>query len=119
MAERREVRIGKRRRADSQSVAADPVTLLADYVADLAYSLLERDIPEVRRLLRAPISARLPREVRAEAMQFTRLSEASVRAPIETLRFAHRLHELHMGAGDPDETAQQIDLFGDEPPRSW
>jgi hypothetical protein len=117
MPKRREVRSEKPRRADAQSVQADPTVELSEYVADLAYSLLERDTSEIRRLLRAPLSARLPLEVRAEAMQFTRLPEQSVRAPIQTLRFAHRLHELHAGSG-AGSGGLQIDLFGQET-TSW
>jgi hypothetical protein len=90
---------------------------LVEYVADLAYSMIERETTEIRRLLRAPISAKLPLEVRAEAMQFTRLPEESVRAPIQTLRYAHRLHELHAGVGS-GTVGQQIDLFGEET-ASW
>ena len=116
MPRRREVRAGRTRRVDAQSVQADPAVELAEYVADLAYALLERDVPEIRRLLRTPLSARLPREVRAEAMQFTRLPEGSVRAPIETLRFSHRLHELNAGIGGRGDGEQQIDLFGDSRP---
>lgn len=120
MPRRREVRRpADARRADALAMnAADPLAELAGYVADLAYALLERQTPEIRRLLRAPISARLPREVRAEAMQFTRLPDASVRAPIHTLRFVHRLHELQTAAGIGDERHGQFDLFaGDE--RLW
>lgn len=120
MPRRREVRRpAETRRADALAInAADPLAELAGYVADLAYALLERETPEIRRLLRAPISARLPREVRAEAMQFTRLPETSVRAPIHTLRFIHRLHELQTGAGIGTESRGQFDLFSDEE-QSW
>ena len=114
MSERREVR-----RADALAAnAADPLAELATYVADLAYALLERDTAEIRRLLRGPMSIRLPLEVRAEAMQFTRLPETSIRAPIQTLRFSHRLHEWQTGSGDADEALGQFDLFA-ENERSW
>lgn len=121
MPERREVRRpDAARRADALAMnAADPLADLVGYVADLAYALLERETPEIRRLLRAPISARLPREVRAEAMQFTRLPETSVRAPIHTLRYVHRLHEMQAGAGDGSEIRGQFDLFGTSEEPSW
>ena len=108
------------RRVDAVANAADPLVELAEFVADLAYALLERRTLEIRRLLRSPTSARLPREVRAEAMQFTRLPEESVRAPIHTLRFAHRLHELQTGAGRANDGLGQLDLFPpEEEERTW
>lgn len=120
MPERREVRRPEAaRRADALAMnAADPLTELATYVADLAYALLERETVEIRRLLRSPMSVRLPLEVRAEAMQFSRLPESSVRAPIQTLRFSHRLHELQTGAGAADQSLGQFDLFAEDE-RSW
>lgn len=120
MAKRREVRrSGVARRIDAvAATATDPLVALATFVADLAYALLERRTVEIRQLLRDPLSARLPREVRAEAMQFSRLPDTSARAPIHTLRFAHRLHELQAGAGDNEGPLGQLDLFAekDEPP---
>lgn len=121
MPKRREVRRPDgTQRADALAMnATDPLTELAGYVADLAYALLERHTLEIRRLLRSPMSARLPREVRAEAMQFTRLPETSARAPIHILRYAHRLHELQTGIGEGDERLGQLDLFPAAEERSW
>lgn len=120
MAERREFRRRKRGRgADALALEApNPVAELQEYVADLAYALLERDSQEIRRLLREPISARLPLEVRAEATQFMRLPGTSVRAPIHTLRYSYRLHELYAGTGaSGDDPHGQLELFS--PERSW
>jgi hypothetical protein len=105
-----EVRSGKKVVRHATAAPPEAGEELETFVADLTFALLERDIPEIKRLLRSELAGQLPPEVRSEAVQFSRLQPGSARAPIHTLRFAHRLHELNAGLGstDPDE---QIDLF--------
>jgi hypothetical protein len=90
---------------------------LSDYVERLALALLTHDAVAIRRLLAQPAAARLPREVREEALAFQRLASRSHRAPICTLRFAYRLQQL---APDPPEggtavTGAQLDMFAGRP----
>jgi len=83
-------------------------TLLA-FVERLAAALLAHDRATARLLLAQPAAARLPREVREEALAFQTLPPASARAPMRTLRLAYRLQQASQRSAGP--AGEQLDLF--------
>ncbi len=106
---------GGRRRVRAAITA--PVTAaarFAEFVEELGVALLDRDAKLMRALLRDPVAGRLPAEVRDEVLAFSRLPATSLRAPVRTLQFIHRMRQL---ASELDSTltpgeADQIELFG-------
>ncbi len=69
------------------------------YLEELCTALLAHDAIAIHRLLAHPLARSLPRQVREEALAISRASPASLRAPIQTLRFYHQT--LQLGEGDP------------------
>jgi hypothetical protein len=70
------------------------------YLEDLCGALIAHDPDAIQRLLAHPLARSLPRQVREEAIAISRASAASLRAPIQTLRFYHQT--LQMGAPGQD-----------------
>ena len=66
------------------------------YLEDRGGALIAHDTDAVQRLLAHPLARSLPRQVREEAIAISRATAASLRAPIQTLRFYHQT--LQMGA---------------------
>lgn len=82
---------------------------LIELVEELAEAMVARNGGAIHGLLGDPRCARLPRDVREEAMVFSTLPEKSTRAPMRTLCHLHLMRELERGG----ETipADQIELF--------
>jgi hypothetical protein len=64
------------------------------YLEDLCGALIAHDTDAIQRLLAHPLARSLPRQVREEAIAISRASAASLRAPIQTLRFYHQTLQL-------------------------
>jgi hypothetical protein len=77
------------------------------YLEDLCGALIAHDTDAIQRLLAHPLARSLPRQVREEAIAISRATAASLRAPIQTLRFYHQTLQLgapgqETQAGEPD-----------------
>jgi hypothetical protein len=68
------------------------------YLEELCTALLAHDAIAIHRLLAHPLARSLPRQVREEAIAISRASPASLRAPIQALRFYHQT--LQLGEND-------------------
>ena len=88
-----------RRRAD------DPLTIFLAYLREIEQTLLNRNWAQLTALLRKRRSSHLPREVREELVMLSRESRHSFRAPVQFLRFQHRMMQLALG-GEPMPTVQ-------------
>jgi hypothetical protein len=75
------------------------------YLEDLCGALIAHDTDAIQRLLAHPLARSLPRQVREEAIAISRASAASLRAPIQTLRFYHQT--LQMGAPGQETRAEE------------
>lgn len=83
------------------------------YLREIEQALMRRDAMQVTALLRKRTATHLPRSVREELLFLSREPRDSLRAPVQFLRFQHRMTELARG-GERLPTAQtQLDL---EPP---
>lgn len=89
--------------------------LLGEFVGALLDALFDHDSRLIRGFLRMPAAARLPREVREEALAFCTLPPGSMRAPLAALQFAYRLRQLEMEASGAHESSDQSELFGNRP----
>lgn len=74
--------------------------------------MLDRDARAIRAVMRDPLAMRLPAEVRNEAVAFTRLARGSLRAPVRTLQYIHRMRQLATDPHWATDAAEQIELFG-------
>jgi hypothetical protein len=86
--------------------------LLGEFVGALLDALFDHDSRLIHGFLRMPAAARLPREVREEALAFCSLPPGSMRAPLAALQFAYRLRQLEVEASRPEEPSAQSELFG-------
>jgi hypothetical protein len=89
-----------RRRRDS-----DPLANFRRYLEEIEVAVLNRDAMLITSLLRKRTATHLPREVREELLALSRMSRESLRAPVQFLRFQHRMAELAAG-GERLLTAQ-------------
>ncbi len=89
-----------RRRRD-----ADPFAAFLRYLGELDDAVVARDAMRITGLLRKRTATHLPRAVREELLALSRMSRESLRAPIQFLRFQHRMAHL-AAAGEPLLTAQ-------------
>ena len=89
----------RRRRAD------DPLSTFLAYLGEIEQSLVNRNWVQLAGLLRKRRSTHLPREVREELVMLSRAPRESFRAPVQFLRFHHRMMQLAI-AGEPLPTAQ-------------
>ena len=89
-----------RRRRES-----DPLRRFLEYLVEIEQALMARDAMRVTALLRKRTATHLPREVREELLLVSRASRESLRAPVQFLRFQHRMTQLALG-GEKLPTAQ-------------
>lgn len=80
-------------RSDYPDEPAHEDPAFAPYIEQLVVAVLGPDVPAIRRLMAHPLARGLPRAVREEALVITR-APGSLRAPIHTLGFFHRMSQL-------------------------
>ena len=83
----------------------DPLRRFLGYLVEIEQALMRRDAMAVTALLRKRTATHLPREIREELLMISRSSRDSLRAPIQFLRFQHRMTKLAEG-GEKLPTAQ-------------
>jgi hypothetical protein len=83
----------------------DPLRRFLSYLHEIEEALMRRDALRVTALLRKRTATHLPREVREELLAISRAPRDSLRAPIQFLRFQHRMTKLEEG-GEKLPTAQ-------------
>ncbi len=94
---------------------ASGLTSFLGYLDDIERAVLGRDALRLTSLLRKRTASHLPREVREELLMLSRAPRESYRAPVQLLRFRHRMRQLAAG-GERLLTAQtELRL---EPPAS-
>jgi hypothetical protein len=76
------------------------------YLSDVDNAVASRDALRITALLRKRIAMHVPREVRDELLAFSRQPRDSHRAPVQFLRFQHRMAQLAEGQ-EPMMTAQR------------
>lgn len=81
------------------------------YLEDLCGALIAHYADAIQRLLAHPLARALPRAVREEAIAISRANSASLRAPIQALRFYHQTLQL----GAPNHHAQPDEPGADDP----
>ncbi|HEY9225910.1 MAG TPA: hypothetical protein VIP11_04640, partial [Gemmatimonadaceae bacterium] len=85
--------------------ASEALAKFLRYLAELESALARREAMSITALLRKRTATHLPREVREELLMLSRAPRESLRAPIQFLRFQHRMTQLaRSGEGLP--TAQ-------------
>ena len=89
-----------RRRRD-----ADPLAHFRRFLEEIERAVVARDAMAITSLLRKRTATHMPREVREELLALSRASRDSLRAPVQFLRFQHRMAQLAEG-GEPLLTAQ-------------
>lgn len=100
MAEPRPARARRNGGAGSDKLAA-----FLEYLGDIEEVLGTRDWMRLGALLRKRLGSKLPREVREELLMLSRAPRTSLRAPVQFLRFQHRMAQL-AAAGEAMPTAQ-------------
>jgi len=83
------------------------------YLEELEHAVLERNALRITALLRKRTATHLPRAVREELLAISRAPRDSLRAPVQFLRFQHRMTQLALG-GEGLPTAQ-TELWADAP----
>ena len=86
------------------------------YLEDVDQAVIRRDALRLTALLRKRTAMHMPREVREELLMLSRASRESLRAPVQFLRFHHRMTQLALG-GEGLLTAQ-TELHFDPPARA-
>jgi hypothetical protein len=86
------------------------------YLEDLCGALIAHDPDAIQRLLAHPLARSLPRPVREEAIAISRASAASLRAPIQTLRFYHQTLQLGAPGQDTQPSEPGAGETGDAEP---
>jgi hypothetical protein len=76
---------------DADEVAPRGILL---FLESLYHAVIVRDERLIRSLLARSYAMHLPREVREEALAHASLPSSSLRAPIQLLRFRHRMSQL-------------------------
>jgi len=76
-----------------------------DYLDAIEHALLTRNAQRHTSLLRKRIASHLPRDVREELLMLSRAPREGYRAPVQLLRFRHRMQQLAAG-GERMLTAQ-------------
>lgn len=84
---------------------ADALTNFLRYLDGVAHAVLARDAMAITALLRKRTATHMPREVREELLMLSRASRDNLRAPVQFLRFQHRMTQLAIG-GERLPTAQ-------------
>ena len=88
-----------------RNAGADKLAGFLAYLNDIEEALGARDWLGLAALLRKRLGSHLPREVREELLMLSRAPRTSLRAPVQFLRFQHRMTQLAR-AGEPMPTAQ-------------
>ena len=83
----------------------DALTRFLAYLVEIEQALARRDAMAVTALLRKRTATHMPREVREELLLISRAPRESLRAPVQFLRFQHRMRQLAEG-GERLPTAQ-------------
>jgi len=83
----------------------DPLASFRAYLDEIDVAVLRRDAMRITALLRKRMATHLPREVREELLFLSRAPRESLRAPVQFLRFQHRMTQLAIG-GERLPTAQ-------------
>ena len=83
----------------------DALTRFLAYLLEIEQALTRRDAMAVTALLRKRTATHMPREVREELLLISRAPRESLRAPVQFLRFQHRMRQLAEG-GERLPTAQ-------------
>jgi hypothetical protein len=83
----------------------DALTRFLAYLVEIEQALMRRDAMAVTALLRKRTATHMPREVREELLLISRAPRESLRAPVQFLRFQHRMSQLAAG-GERLPTAQ-------------
>ena len=83
----------------------DALTRFLAYLVEIEHALARRDAMAVTALLRKRTATHMPREVREELLLISRAPRESLRAPVQFLRFQHRMRQLAEG-GERLPTAQ-------------
>jgi hypothetical protein len=78
-----------RQRRESNSL-----TSFLEYLEEIETAVVNRDSLRVTALLRKRTATHLPRAVREELLMLSRASRDSLRAPVQFLRFQHRMTAL-------------------------
>ena len=81
------------------------MTRFLAYLVEIETALMRRDALRVTALLRKRTATHMPREVREELLLISRAPRDSLRAPVQFLRFQHRMNQLALG-GEKLPTAQ-------------
>jgi hypothetical protein len=81
------------------------LTRFLAYLVEIEHALMRRDAMRVTALLRKRTATHMPREVREELLLISRAPRESLRAPVQFLRFQHRMRQLAEG-GERLPTAQ-------------
>lgn len=75
----------------------DPMLAFLEYLDAIDRALTRHDAMDLTSLLRKRVATHLPREVREELLALAHAPRASLRAPMQFLRFQHRMTELARG----------------------
>jgi hypothetical protein len=84
-----------------------------EYLEEIESAVLRRDSLRVTALLRKRTATHLPRTVREELLLISRQSRDSLRAPVQFLRFQHRMTQLSRTEGRLPTAQTELRL---EPP---
>ena len=84
-----------------------------EYLEEIENAVLRRDSLRVTALLRKRTATHLPRSVREELLFISRQPRESLRAPVQFLRFQHRMTQLSKSEGRLPTAQTELRL---EPP---
>ena len=83
----------------------DALARFLAYLVEIEQALMRRDAMAVTALLRKRTATHMPRDIREELLLISRAPRESLRAPVQFLRFQHRMQQLAQG-GERLPTAQ-------------
>ena len=95
--------------------AANKLRPFLEYLEEIESAVLRRDSLRVTALLRKRTATHLPRAVREELLFISRQPRESLRAPVQFLRFQHRMTQLSKSEGRLPTAQHELRL---EPPPS-
>lgn len=107
-------RLGVRESGPVRRRRDDALTRFLAYLVEIEHALVRRDAMSVTALLRKRTATHMPREVREELLLISRAPRESLRAPVQFLRFQHRMSQLAAG-GERLPTAQTELLLEPKP----
>jgi hypothetical protein len=93
--------------------ASNALRSFLEYLEEIDSAVLRRDSLRVTALLRKRTATHLPRTVREELLLISRQSRESLRAPVQFLRFQHRMTQLSKTDGHLPTAQTELKL---EPP---